>query len=223
MFPKNIEDNQQQYDNMDYEYEIYSSPMNRCLVTTREFLKGYSASDNHFKVKVNPMLYESGGCYDQISETETIGRKGYSSKEINHLFPGFICDGMDDGWYQKPFMETYDEFLVRADDVYSWILSLHRESRPNLKSRGRNIILFLHGNLICVLLNKLLKSSKVLYVTNNTGVNCLSIQTTEDDREVVAAKYLNRIDHLKTSDLISGGVIVDDHWIQEYLHYVHGL
>jgi len=194
--------------------QLFSSPMYRCLLTTN-FL---SNCNSDIKVTVNPLLYETGGCYDHTSTNETIGLKGLTTNEVIERFPSFTCmDGMENGWYKHSTVESSIDYHKRVDILVDWIYSLH-----NNNSTNQSFILVFHGNLLSSLLNRLMQS-KSLIVHNNTGfshVQIMSIEMNNRIERVSAVKSLNRVNHLiHDSTLFTGDDVIDDHWIQEYIDY----
>jgi broad specificity phosphatase PhoE len=201
-------------------WEVFSSPMKRCLITTSKLCKDMP---DLASIQVNPSLHESCGCFDMINESESIGVKGYTASEVETLFPGFRCmSGMEDGWFKQPVMESYEEFTVRAKEVLSWIWSLHDDDREI--DDERNIIIVAHGNLLSVLFNLLLGSRRALFSMSNTGVTHFQLNTLDSGHKVAAIRFQNRVDHLSSyPSLIAGGDLLADHWIQEYIHYAEGV
>lgn len=201
-------------------WEVFTSPMKRCLITTENLCRDMPDISS---LLVNPSLYESCGCFDMINKDETIGVKGYTANEVESLFPGFKCmPGMEDGWFKHPVMETYEEFTVRAKAVHQWIWTLHDDDR-DIDSE-RNIIIVAHGNLLSVLFNLLLGSQRALFSMSNTGITYFQLNTLDSGHKVAAMRFHNRVDHLYSyPSLIAGGDLLDDHWIQEYIHYVEGV
>lgn len=60
------------------EFEIFSSPMRRTLLTAEQISLGM----NNVDVTVMSNLYESSGCYKYVSPTETIGIRGKNANNI---------------------------------------------------------------------------------------------------------------------------------------------
>lgn len=199
-------------------WQIYSSPMQRALITTDEMVRAMGESGTI--VRVHPELYESGGCYEHGR-----GLPGSSKHDIEAKFPGFICDpGMELGWfYGRPKEETAEDFMWRMDRLAAW-----------LRLQRQNILLVVHGNLMSGLINRLVLGSEGnssgnmggLYMHYNTAFSHLQLYREPislTDRSspcvpIVAIQGVNRIDHLVGSDeLLSGNRVHDDHWVQEYI------
>jgi len=194
-------------------WEIYSSPMQRALMTAREMVVAMDQPE--LIVRVHPELYESGGCYNRDG-----GISGLGKNEIETTYPGFTCDsGMEEGWYRKSNMETSKEFMERMDRLATWV-----------RAQRHNTVLVIHGNLISGLINRLVLGSEGnslgnmggLYVHCNTGFSHLQLipeklKTGDRDVNITAVLAVNRIDHLiGESELHSGDRPYDDHWVQEY-------
>jgi len=195
-------------------WQMYSSPMQRALMTAREMVRAMDQPE--VIVRVHPELYESGGCYNRDG-----GIPGLGKNEIEATYPGFMCDsGMEDGWYyRKSSMETSKEFMERVDRLATWV------------TEQNNTVLIIHGNLISGLINRLVLGSEGnslgnmggLYVHCNTGFSHVQIipeKLKVGDRKVsiTAVLGVNRIDHLiGEEELLSGNRPYDDHWVQEYI------
>jgi len=197
-------------------WQIYSSPMLRALLTTREMVAPAKALNPSLTVRVRHDLYESGGCHDQHSALP-----GSTKSDIESAFPGFVCEsGMEEGWYAgNAGQETSQQFIDRMDRIAEWLIALRR-----------NVILVCHGNLISGLINRLILSSMgnkrhtgvgCLFTHNNTGYSHLQlIPQTLPEEAITAVMAVNRTDHLLVPDdahLIAGSHPFDDHWVQEYL------
>ncbi len=204
------------------EVEIYTSPMYRCLLTTKALIS--SDPLNKINVSVVPNLYESGGCYDYVPKgdgeyiTKGFPYGKHSSSEIVSNF-NYDCSLMDDGWYFSDKKETNETFFSRVEEIVSWIWSQHDAVR---NSTNRNIIIVAHGNLISGLINRLLSNGPVagIAASCNTGVSHLQLFTSiikGEDRKIACTKFINRVDHLD-KELVMGNDIVHDHWIQEFYY-----
>ena len=198
-------------------WQVWSSPMRRALVTTREMI--LAMGHQEVAVRVHPELYESGGCYEHGS-----GLPGSTKSEISAEFPDFVCEsGMEEGWYHgKSSMETSDEFMSRMDRIAAW-----------LRVQQQHVVLVIHGNLISGLINRLVLGSEGnsagnmggLYIHFNTAFTHLQLfleplsQTDLSSPTVPITSILgtNRVDHLVGCEvLFSGARVHDDHWMQEY-------
>jgi len=198
-------------------WQVWTSPMQRALVTTREMIRAMGQQE--VVVRVHPELYESGGCYEH-----GCGLPGATKSEILSEFPEFVCEpGMDEGWYHgRPSMETNDEFMTRMDRVAAW-----------LRAQQQHVVLVIHGNLISGLINRLVLGSEGnsagnmggLFIHYNSAFTHLQLfveplsQTDLSSPKVPITSILgtNRIDHLVGCEvLLSGARVHDDHWIQEF-------
>ena len=202
------------------EVQVYSSPMYRCLLTTKSLISSHPL--DKIKVSVVPNLYESGGCFDYIPKgdgtyiTQGFPHGRHNASEIVSNFD-YDCSLMEDGWYNGDKKETNERFFGRVEEIVGWIWSQHDAVR---ESANRNIIIVAHGNLISGLINRLLSNSPVngIVASCNTGVSHLQLFTSiinGVDRKIACTKYINRVDHLD-KEIIMGNDIVHDHWIQEY-------
>lgn len=196
-------------------WQLYSSPMQRALLTSSEMLKAMVGETTLMAARVHPELYESGGCYEH-----GCGLPGSSKRDVEDRFPGFVCEqGMDQGWYHgRPKEETTEEFMARMDRLAAWV-----------RAQRHNLVLVVHGNLMSGLLNRLVQSSAGnssgnmggLYMHFNTAFSHLQLFDEEISPlqrvPIVAIQGINRVDHLVVSDaLLSGSHVHDDHWVQEY-------
>lgn len=197
------------------EWKIFSSPMQRCLLTSQEI----SSSFGNKSVTVVPFLFESDGCYKAFPDNTSVGIPGMTKAEVEKRFPTFTCDpGMDNGWYTLPHKETHTEFNTRAQEVSDWLWQLHdqTESERGFKT---GLILSIHGNLIQSIITNLVKSSNMMLTHDNTGFAHVQLWSSADDKvRFPAVLSTNRLDHLQgRPELIAGGAVVDDHWVQDYL------
>lgn len=196
------------------EWELYSSPMKRCLLTSQQVSIGLGNKP----VIVKPNLFESDGCYHTNDDGSTKGLPGMSKIEVENKFPNFTClEGMENGWYKLPAKETKDQFLTRSKQVAQELWSLHHARQEKNDSGSGGLIIVAHGNLISSILCELLQSHS-LYACCNTGLTQLQLWSSKvDHKRLVTVGFFNRVDHLTTQPhLIGGNELFDDHWIQEY-------
>lgn len=203
-------------------WQLYSSPMQRALLTSSEMLKAMGSTE--VAVGVHPELYESGGCHEH-----GCGLPGSSKSDVEERFPGFVCEpGMEQGWFHgRSKEETTEEFMARMDRLAAWVCA-----------QRHNLVLVVHGNLMSGLLNRLVLGSEGnssgnmggLYMHYNTAFShlqlfdeALSLSLSLPDAPpqervpIVAIQGINRIDHLVDNvALLSGNRVHDDHWVQEY-------
>jgi broad specificity phosphatase PhoE len=155
-----------------------------------------------------------------------IGLSGSTSSQIEMEFPRFKClNGMENGWYNKPVVESKQDFRARAQGFAQYILQL--ESTPvELRRIGdtqgfQNIMVIAHGNFINAVMSELLGTqNQSLFMHHNTAYSHLELYTDTSQRKVIAIQCTNRLDHIDfetESDLITGSDVIRDHWIQEYL------
>lgn len=197
------------------EWKLFSSPMQRCLLTSQEISSAFGTKS----VTVMPFLFESDGCYQPLPDNTTKGLPGMTKAEVEARFPAFECaEGMENGWFTLPHKETRQEFNTRAEKVTEWLWQLLDQSE---QERGfkTGIFLSIHGNLIQSIITNLAKSSGMMLSHDNTGYAHVQLWSSEDGKiRFPAILFTNRVDHLRESpELISGGAIVEDHWIQEFL------
>lgn len=197
------------------EWKLFSSPMQRCLLTSQEV----SAALDNKHVTVMPFLFESDGCYQPLPDGTTKGLPGMTKAEVEARFPSFECaPGMENGWFTSSHKETRQEFNSRAEKVTEWLWQLLDQTE---QERGfkTGVFLSIHGNLIQSIITNLVGSKNMMLSHDNTGYAHVQLWTTEDKKtRFPAVLYTNRVDHLRESpELISGGAIVEDHWIQEFL------
>lgn len=173
---------------------------------------------------VNPILYESQGCFERDSCGGTIGVRGASAASIESRFARFKCmSGMEDGWYHSSKMETGPEFRDRTKRVVEWLWELHDHGNEKHLIAGapafKNLIVVAHGNLINAVLCGLIGGAG-LFVHSNTGythVQLVTAGSAAPQRRVAAIKSMNEVCPLFPPVFHTGHHILDDHWIQEYL------
>lgn len=197
------------------EWKIFSSPMQRCLLTSKFICSAFGNKG----VTVVPFLYESDGCYKKSPDGTSVGLPGMTKAEVEERFPTFTCEaGMENGWYTLSHKETRKEFLNRAQEVSDWLWALHdqTESERGFKT---GMILSIHGNLIQSIITNLVKSNNMMLTHDNTGFAHVQLWSSADNKvRFPALLYTNRVDHLHDSpELIAGGDIVADHWVEEFL------
>lgn len=124
------------------DWKLYSSPMKRCLITSKYISDAY----DHKPVSVIPFLYESDGCYSTSHDgLTTIGYPGMTSKEVHQQYLHHQCEeGMENGWYALPNKEPKAHFLHRSSEVADWLWKLQSQS---IQQRGfkTGAILTVHG------------------------------------------------------------------------------
>jgi len=197
------------------EWKIFSSPMQRCLLTSQEI----STAFGNKSVTVVPFLYESDGCYKAYPDNTSIGLPGMTKAEVEERFPTFTCEpGMENGWYTLSHKETRKEFNDRAQEVSDWLWQLHDQTESD-RGFKTGMILSIHGNLIQSIITNLVKSSNMMLTHDNTGVAHVQLWSSDDNKiRFPAIVYTNRVDHLQnTPELVAGGAVVEDHWVQDYV------
>ena len=196
------------------EWKIFSSPMQRCLLTSE--VVGAALGKG---VTVMPFLFESDGCYQPLPDNTTKGIPGMTKAEVETRFPTFECaPGMENGWFTLPHKETRHQFKDRAEKVTEWLWQLHEQSEQERGFKS-GVFLSIHGNLIQSIIANLVKSDSMMLTHDNTGYAHVQLWSSADGKtRIPAIIYTNRVDHLREHpDLVSGGAVVEDHWIQEYL------
>lgn len=196
------------------EWKLFSSPMNRCLITSNEIAEGFKKRGT-----VIPFLYESDGCYARLDNHGTRGLPGMTAAEVHEKFANLDCaPGMENGWYHLAYKETHRQFLERADTVADWLWKLHDQST---EERGfkTGCVISAHGNLIQAVISSLVGSPNMMLTHDNTGYAHVQLYTDMDTgKRIPAIIFTNKTDHLREyPELISGGAVVEGHWIQEYL------
>jgi len=201
------------------DWKICSSPMRRCLHTSREIGQALNID-----VTVVPFLFESEGCFLSMPGGETVGQPGMKTSEIEDEFPRFSCEaGMENGWYTLPHRESRRQFLDRSESVANWLWELLVQA-PEQRGFKTGIVLSIHGNLIGALIAALFKS-EMLIAHDNTGITHVQLWVdATGKRKLASIHYLNKVDHLHSRpELISGSDIVKDHWLQEFTEEVEDL
>lgn len=196
------------------EWRLFSSPMNRCLITSNEIGKGFQK-----RVTVMPFLYESDGCYERLPNHGTKGLSGMTAAEVHDKFSNLDCaPGMENGWYHLEHKETRGQFLERAKTIADWLWKLHEQS-PEERGFQTGCVISIHGNLIQEVIANLVGSSAMMLTHDNTGYAHVQLYTDMDtNKKIPAILFTNRTDHLRAHpELIAGGAVVEDHFIQEYL------
>jgi broad specificity phosphatase PhoE len=201
------------------EWRIFSSPMNRCLLTTN----GISAALNK-RATVMPFMYESDGCYESVAGHGTRGLPGMTAAQVQEKFPMFDCaPGMENGWFTLPHKETRRHFAERSKEVSDWLWSLHDQTA---EERGfqTGLIFSAHGNLIMSVITNLLQGANMMLTHDNTGFAHVQLWSNEDGSgRLPAVLFTNRVDHLAAHpELVAGGAVFEDHWIQEYMEPLDG-
>jgi broad specificity phosphatase PhoE len=200
------------------EWKIYSSPMHRCLLTTHGFCTALNK-----RATVMPFMYESDGCYESTGH-HTRGLPGMTAAEVHEKFPMLDCaPGMENGWFTLPHKETRRQFAERSKAVSDWLWSLH-EQTPEERGFQSGLIFSAHGNLIMSVLTNLLQGSNALITHDNTGITHVQLWSKEDGSvRLPATLFTNRVPHLAAHpELVGGGAVLEDHWIQEYLEPLDG-
>lgn len=200
-------------------WKLFSSPMNRCLLTA----KGISDTLKK-RVAVMPFLFESDGCYESLPDKQTRGLPGSTAAEVREKYPMFDCaPGMEEGYYHHPRKETRRQFLARSQEVCNWLWTLHDQSA---EERGfkTGMIVIAHGNLIQSIISQLVDSKNMMITHHNTGFAHVQLWSNEDGSgRLPAILFSNRVDHLHGHpELIGGGAVVEDHWIQEFMEPMDG-
>lgn len=202
------------------DWKLYSSPMNRCLLSVSKIAE---ALQKH--VTVVPFLFESDGCYQVLDDRSTKGLPGNTAAEVEERFPNFECaPGMENGYYKLDRKETKRQFLERSEKVSDWLWSLHDQS-PEERGFKTGAIITAHGNLIQAVITHLLGARNLMMLTHdNTGFAHIQLWSHEDgSNRLPAILYTNRVDHLRGNpELIAGGAVFEDHWIQEFLEPMDG-
>lgn len=197
------------------EWKIFSSPMQRCLLTSQEISTAFGSKS----VTVMPFLFESDGCYKAYPDGTSVGIPGMTKAEVEERFPTFACEhGMENGWYKLSHKETRKEFNTRAEEVSDWLWQLHDQSEVE-RGFKTGVVLSIHGNLIQSIITNLVKSSNMMLTHDNTGFAHVQLWSSPDNKiRFPAILYTNRLDHLHSCpELVGGGAIVEDHWVQDYL------
>lgn len=196
------------------EWRLFSSPMNRCMITSNEIGNGFNK-----RVTVVPFLYESDGCYARLDNHATKGQPGMTAAQVHEKFPNLDCaPGMENGWYHLEHKETHRQFLERSATVAEWLWKLHEQS-PEDRGFKTGCVISAHGNLIQAVISSLVGSPNMMLTHDNTGFAHVQLWTDLDTgKNIPAIMFTNCIDHLRGKpELVAGGAVVEGHWIQEYL------
>jgi broad specificity phosphatase PhoE len=203
---------------------LISSPMRRCLLTSKALSEGLKKS-----VYVNPILYESGGCYTIQPDGSKLTLLGSNAADVELEFKNYKClPGMENGWYSqhsgKKYSESVEEFNSRIDSVVNWIRNLHDLPivERNIEDvKFKNVIMVIHGLLLNGILNRLMNCKDCLVTHYNTGHTHVQLITQSNLDFLVVLKYMNRCDHLlpdiTQDNLFTGNDTIDDSWLKEYL------
>jgi len=196
-------------------WQIYCSPMRRCLLTCRAMMAGLD-DRSLGSVIVNRSLYESGGCYHRdVRNAVVVGVPGATSIEIEQEF-GFVCeDSFPEGWYARDYKESLEDFERRCMAIVEWLWEIWGEGRLV----GLTIVA--HGNLISSILSGLLFGApkSCLFVHHNCGISHVKLTTAGPrGKRLAVMQYMDRVDHLPET-VLTGAHFVDDHWVQEFISF----
>jgi broad specificity phosphatase PhoE len=207
----------------DTHFQIYSSPMLRCLKTAESVA---TSLDNiqckSVRVEISPLIFEEGGCYttveDEFGNKNKIALKGSTSIELRGKFPSFYFpDGLEDGWYHNQFPEASPDYELRVHQIIEWIWAKYAELINS--EENHVIVLVTHGNLISALLSGLLTKNirGSFFCSSNTGISHLQLYSYLSS-DVVISQGINKVTHLLGDiSLIKGSHAIDDHWLQELI------
>ena len=216
-------ENLQRYDWRDYflkagafpKCKVFSSPMQRCLLTARAVSTSLRSSMDE-SVVVRPDLFEEGGCYRHHEDGTPVGLPGAAWQDISTQFPDFVCpQATPRGWYGRAHIETADEFRARAFDLVGWIWSMQQDL---LRSGHGALVLVMHGNIMSALMSTLFCGAphRTLYKHCNTGHTHIELFS-HGDKNMTVCQSVNKVTHLlHERDLIGGDHAVDDRWIQQF-------
>lgn len=195
--------------------KVFSSPMQRCLLTARAVSTSLQSSMDE-PVVVRPDLFEEGGCYQHQEGGLPVGLPGATWQEISTQFPDFVCtQDSPRGWYDRAYIETADEFRNRAFDLVSWIWGMQQDM---LRSGHGALVLVMHGNIMSAIMSTLFCSAphRALYKHCNTGHTQIELFS-HGGRNMAVCQSVNKVTHLlHEKDLIGGDHAVDDRWIQQF-------
>jgi broad specificity phosphatase PhoE len=201
-------------------WKLFTSPMNRCLLTAKEV--GIALKK---RVTVVPFLFESDGCYETLPDHTTRGLPGSTAVEVHDKYPMFDClPGMENGYFHLDKKETRRQFLERSQQICDWLWALHDQSHVE-RGFKTGMIITAHGNLIQAVITLLLQAKGAMMLTHdNTGFAHIQLWSRDDGSErLPAVLYTNRVDHLRENpELIAGGAVFEDHWIQEFMEPMDG-
>ena len=197
-------------------WQIYTSPMRRCLLTTK------ALAHSGIPITVKKDMYESGGCYKYDENGQAHAYPGSTGQEIEEEFKGYVCDEaipMDKGWYTRRSKETWREFEIRSGELVEWLWSL-------MEQQTHEGIFFVgHGNLISAIINGLMFETpkNALFIHNNCGLTHLKLTKVNGTKRVVVLQTHNKNNYIATSHL-TGHRAIEDHWLNYYIiNMIHSI
>ena len=200
---------------------VYSSPMNRTLITASAVAEGLDKD-----VVVDHELYENGGCYEALADGTTVSRPGKSERDVLSEYPRYKClPGMEQGWYSKFNKKESDSvFIERCHHVSAKLWKMFHEniqlqqanraaehlSCGKMNKPIKGLVIVAHANFIGGLLNCLMTQQKTgrncMFVCNNTGVTHIQLHhELRRNQKTVAICRFNDTRHLKENRLVTGG------------------
>ena len=195
--------------------KVFSSPMQRCLLTARAVGASLRSSMDE-PVVVRADLFEEGGCYQHQDDGTPIGLPGTAWQDICAQFPDFVCpQATRRGWYDRAHIETADEFHARAFDIVGWIWAMQQDM---LRSGHGALVLVMHGNIMSAIMSALFSGAahRALYKHCNTGHTHIEL-VSHGNKNLTVCQSVNKVTHLlHERDLIGGDHSVDDRWIQQF-------
>ncbi len=195
--------------------KVFSSPMQRCLLTARAVSTSLRSSMDQ-PVVVRPDLFEEGGCYHHQEDGKPVGLAGAAWQDISAQFPDFVCpQATRRGWYDRANIETADEFHARAFDIAGWIWSMQQDL---LRSGHGALVLVMHGNIMSAIMSTLFSGAphRALYKHCNTGHTHIELFS-HGGKNMTVCQSVNKVTHLLNErELIAGDHAVDDRWIQQF-------
>jgi broad specificity phosphatase PhoE len=143
-------------------------------------------------------IHESGGIFGRDGDMKLKGLPGNPRSFFETNFPEFILpEKLDEsGWWRERPFETEGECQLRAERIWSNLLTRHRDREGQAEER---VIFVSHGgffvHLMCAILNLPWKSASHGLTSWFLLDNC-SITRIDVHNEHVTICYLNRTDHL---------------------------
>ena len=206
-------------------WKAISSPMKRCLETSIAIRDGLDID-----IEVNPLFYETGGCY-KYNDSGTIEFfPGYTSDQIHQQYNRYECiPGMENGWdNNRNHKETEAEFDNRCKEISNYLWNICIENSKTNSLQG--IIVIAHGNVLSGIINCLSdpnQARKMLFVHQNAAFSHLELQYDPvHSRKIALMKQFNNTNLLigmptlpkvEIEELCTGGHTIDDYWIQDFL------
>jgi len=187
--------------------EAWTSPMRRCLETSRAIARG-------LEVRVNVMvdLHEHGGCFDGARGGEVVGERGMTKREIEEEFPGFdVPATMERGWWsEERGCESVSDAQRRVEGVADWLWTRARAMASGEEDE-RELCVVAHGMFIDILLKTLFDAPRTtgkqrsLFCSQNACVHKLHFDVANDGA-CVGLQSFNDVSHIPEC-LRSGGSV----------------